>query len=136
MKDYMVKTDPDLAAKYTWTRVTRPRPHAPTVSIVTFAGVHQVLKGADFVSAYDKRIFTAVEPILMKKIVRFFASFWILSLLMHLDRMGIDQMKRVLLHWMKLKRSLTVELPLFPSPYFPIWIRQPWLSISWRKLKN
>ena len=72
MKNILKETDPDLASKYTW---TRPRPHAPTVSIETFAGVQQVLKGADFVSAYDKRLFTTVEPILTRDIiVRFFSS--------------------------------------------------------------
>ena len=71
MKNNLEETDPDLAAKYTW---TRPRAHTPTVLIETSAGVHQVLKSADFVSAYDNRLFTAVEPILTREIVRFFAS--------------------------------------------------------------
>ena len=134
MKKNMEETDPDLAAKYTW---TRPRPYAPTVPIETFAGVQQVLKGPDFVSAYDKRLFTAVKPILTKEIVGFFCfTFWISSLLMHLDSKGIDQMKRVLMHWMKPKRSLTMELPLCPSPYFRVWTRRPWLLISRRKLKS
>ena len=128
MKNNLEKTDPDLATKYTW---ARPRPHAPTVPIETFAGVHQVLKGPDFVSAYDKRLFTAVEPILTKEIVRFFTSpRWISSLLMHLDSTGIDPTKRVLMHWMKPKRSLTVVLLLYPSPCFRVWIRRPWLPIS------
>ena len=78
MKDNLEKTDPDLATKYTW---TRPRPHAPTVPIETFAGVQQVLKGADFVSAYDKRHFTTVEPVLAKKIIVSFLCFtsWMTS---------------------------------------------------------
>jgi linoleate 10R-lipoxygenase len=71
MKKRMMKTDPNLATKYTW---TRPGPHPPSVPITTFAGVHQVLKGADFVSACDKHLFAAFEPILMtREIVGFIA---------------------------------------------------------------
>ena len=72
MKNNLEETDPDLATKYTW---TRPRPHAPTVPIDAFAGVHQVLAEPEFVSAYDKRLFTVVEPILTCGIVRFWFYF-------------------------------------------------------------
>ena len=72
MKKNLEEKDPDLASKYTW---TRPRPHAPTVVVESYAGVQKVLMGEDFVSAYDKRLFLTVEPVLTKEIiVRFFAS--------------------------------------------------------------
>jgi hypothetical protein len=60
-----------IAIKYTWTRL---RPRAPTALIDTFAGAHQILSGPDFVSAYDKRLFIAVEPVLTRKLCVFFTS--------------------------------------------------------------
>ena len=107
--------------------------------IETFAGVQQVLKGADFVSAYDKCLFTTVEPILTKEIiVRFFTSSpgYHHRYLMYLNSKGIDQMKRVLMQWMKPKGSLTVVLPPFPSPYILVWILRPWPPVSRKKLKS
>lgn len=72
MKKNLEENDPDLASKYTW---TRPRPHASTVVVESCAGVQKVLLGEDFVSAYDKRLFSTVDPILTREIiVGFFAS--------------------------------------------------------------
>ena len=71
MKNNLEETDPDLATKYTW---TRPRPYIASVLIETSAGVHQVLKDADFVSAYDKRLLKTIEQILTKETVRFIVS--------------------------------------------------------------
>jgi len=61
MEKNLEQKNPDLASKYVW---TRPRPHLPTVPIDTFAGVHQVLTGPDFSSAYNKRLFEIVTPTL------------------------------------------------------------------------
>lgn len=75
MEKNLEQKNPDLASKYVW---TRPRPHLPTVPIDTFDGVHQVLTGPDFSSAYDKRLFEIVTPTL--KLVHFF-SFHFLNII-------------------------------------------------------
>jgi len=72
MKDHLEKMNPKLAEKYSW---ERPQPRRPAVPIDTFADAIQVLKAPHFVSAYDSRLFKALEPVLMKKMVHISISF-------------------------------------------------------------
>ncbi|KAF8908079.1 heme peroxidase [Gymnopilus junonius] len=65
MKENLKKVDPSAFPKYAW---NRPRPLSPSVTVDTFKEVQRVLADeGTYLSAYDGRLFTIVQPTLIKK---------------------------------------------------------------------
>ncbi|KAF8958408.1 heme peroxidase [Flammula alnicola] len=65
MEAGMLKSNPELAAKYDW---SYPKPLPGTVPVYNFADVKRVLEDkASYLSAYDERLFKVVKPTLIKK---------------------------------------------------------------------
>lgn len=73
MKDVLTNpksltANPELAAKYTW---TRPVPRLDPVSIYNYRDVKAVLDdGAQYTAAYENQVFNVVQPGYTKKLVR------------------------------------------------------------------